>query len=286
MTDPPSTAPTRSWHALAPLPAIVAGAAIARSNGVALSAFAPNTIGLVIGLGVLVAVRRFASPRFLRAAPVLAALAIGATLAGRGIAGVHRWLDFGPAKLAAAAALAPWIVAGLAAEDAKARRNAVAATLFVLAVHLAQPDAGQATALAAAAVALATRDRALRAIAAVAVVGAAVAWTRHDPLAPVDHVERMFALAARSGPLALVAAVGAVAALASPFVAPRSPLRAIDRALLSYLATTFAVTWVGAFPVPLLGAGAGPVLGYFAILAARALPGLRDRARSGPSSLT
>jgi hypothetical protein len=101
---------------------------------------------------------------------------------------------------------------------------------------------------------------------------ALAAWSRVDPLPAVPHLERILMLACREGALWASAAVIAGAALLVPFVAPprEQEARAGVGAALAYLVATFVVTFVGTFPVPCFGAGAGPVLGYDALHSLRA----------------
>lgn len=100
------------------------------------------------------------------------------------------------------------------------------------------------------------------------VLAAGAALQRPDPLSPVAHVEGVFQLAASVGPLALASAWSAamlpVATLLWLGVSTR------NRGLLA------AATYYGALlahapllvtPVPLLGYGAAPILGYAAMAA-------------------
>lgn len=61
-------------------------------------------------------------------------------------------------------------------------------------------------------------------------------------------------------------------AKAAPFITPEQEheARATGFALLLYLLASFIVTFIGNFPVPVFGAGAGPVLGWYALLGIRA----------------
>lgn len=255
---------TRTLKAFAPLPAIAIGAAIAALHGVAWTAYAPNVVALGVGLALTFTVRRAAAAAWM---PALAALAIAATLLAPGLDGVHRWIGVGGLLLNASAALAPWILLGLGADDRRARTRASVAALVVQVVHLAQPDAGQATALGAGMLPLllarAREDRAARPVALASVLLAGAAWLRRDPLPAVDHVERILGLAWSSGALTTAAALAAIVAL---FVSLPFPLPFVRAAGL-YLGAAFAVTFLGNFPVPVLGAGAGPVLGWYALAA-------------------
>lgn len=263
-----------SWL-LAPLPATVVGLGVARAHGVSWTAYAPSIGGALVGILLFYIIQR-APGETLAWIPGIAAAAIWATLLGPDIDGVHRWLAIGPLRLNVSAALAPWILGGLCAS----REGGTRATIFVLvaqAAHVAQPDAGQATALAAGAVPLLLGFSQMKkavslSLAVVMILGAVAAWLRDDPLPAVDHVERIFVLASMKGPVALVAVALAGVALALPFVPfeRERPLHSTGFALLLYLLASFVVTFIGNFPVPVFGAGAAPVLGWYALLGVRA----------------
>jgi hypothetical protein len=133
--------------------------------------------------------------------------------------------------------------------------------LVVQATHVLQPDAVQATGLALGIMPLLGRRLLLRA----ALLGlAAVAWLRSEPLAPVAHVEEIFTLIGALGPLWVAMAVVSGALLLAPCV-----LDGERRALGLYLGV---VTLAGCFvphPVPVFGAGAGPVIGWYAMVGRR-----------------
>jgi hypothetical protein len=137
---------------------------------------------------------------------------------------------------------------------------------------LLQPDAAQATAFAGAACTLliANKQRSGAAWAATLVIAALAAWTwmRLDPMAPVPYVEGVIGLAHQSGPVWMVASLAALAALPLPFfVSSLSGHSAIARALGVYLCICILAPFFGHFPVPLLGFGLSPIIGYFVALA-------------------
>jgi hypothetical protein len=140
-------------------------------------------------------------------------------------------------------------------------------------VLLLQPDASQATAFALAlAVVLLHRGPPQTsewiALAIVAVC-AMLAWFRPDPLAPVPHVEGIVSLAASFGTVWWIASLLALVLLPLPFILVarrRLELRAEALALAAYFGTACVAPFVGAFPVPILGYGLSPILGYFGAL--------------------
>lgn len=282
--DPiPSTSRGLPWLTLAPLPAIAVGALVAAGAGVGPLAFAPNAAAALIGWGACWTLARTPSrtAAAARVAPWLALLLLAATLLGPGSQGVHRWVALGPLRLNASAALAPWLLLGLISRQDGVRAAAAAAVVATQLLHVAQPDAAQATALALGAAPLLASRRvvppALGIPALLLAAGAAaLAWARPDPLQPVAHVEGILLLARDQGPLALLGALVALGLALLPLAwaarggAPGARRAAAGASL--YFLASIGATFAGHFPVPLLGAGAGPVLGWcaLALLAAAA----------------
>jgi hypothetical protein len=147
----------------------------------------------------------------------------------------------------------------------------VAVIVGIAALLAAQPDASQALALSIAAIVLFLRYRlgAAALIVAALALSLVTAWafSRPDPLEPVPHVEGVFALAlARSLPLGIAVITSAVAMIAALIAGSlRGP--AWLMAVAAYCATLFICSVAGLTPAPLIGFGAGPMLG-FGLLAA------------------
>jgi hypothetical protein len=187
------------------------------------------------------------------------------------------------------AALVPWLALGFIVSNPSARSLSLVLVGATQLIHLAQPDAAQATALAAGAVPVLAGgtvvNRRIGLPAAAALLGVAAAtWSRPDPLPALVHVEGILALTASSGAPWAVGAVLAGGVLLAPFVlAIRTRSRVasqVGAGLALYLCTSVAVTFFGNFPVPVFGAGAGPVLGWYAM--ASVLAASRDWAPTSP----
>lgn len=205
----------------------------------------------------------------LRVALWAAPVGLLASFFGPALDGVHRWIDLGPVHLNAAMVLLPGAIVALAVLAQESRRPWLAA-LISLALLAGQPDASQATTLAAvmALIALSTiRQRpALVALIAGAGVVALVAWLRPDPLQPVPEVEQIIELAYALSPVLAGLALLSLAATAA--VPDRLTARASDpavriagRALGLCLLLWAIMPFLGAFPVPLIGVGMSPVIG-------------------------
>lgn len=260
--------------ALLSLLAVAIGCAVAAANGVPAGLWARNVGAWVVGAAVawLIGRRTTRLSWFLLAAPV----GIAATLAHPGLQGVHRWVAIGPLRLNAAAILVP--AAAVALAVLAGRGWSWLAAAVTLALLVMQPDASQATAFGAAMLVILASLRApvmARAGGAAAVVlGVAAAWLRPDPLAPVPEVEGIIGLAAGAAPVAVASL--AVTALIPLLMAGRT--RAPALALAACLAATALAPALGAFPVPLVGMGVSPILGFW--LGAGALAAA-NRAGSG-----
>lgn len=257
----------RRWASVVPVACAFFGAFVAVRAGAmsparAATAYAPNVAAVLVGIVLL----RIVSRRAIAVAgPWLALAALASTLAFPGQDGVHRWIIAGPVQLNASAALGPLVLVGLLDSEDALRWSAIAPLLLAQALHFAQPDAGQAFALAAAAspLLLLARGSAPR-LAGLTVVGLfAGTLLRPDPLVALDHVEGTLRLARAVGPVAFALAL----VLLGLAVLGVSGARGRRGAMVSagWLVGATAASAIGAFPVPLLGAGAGPVLGFYAL---------------------
>lgn len=261
-----------SWAV--PYAVVAAGAWIAAQAGVPLRAFAPNLVACILGSLACVALRggSFSRLRFAMGGALLGILLVAFSLLSPGDDGVHRWLALGPVHLHASSVVMPWLVA-CSAVFASRTLTALLWTATVMALHVAQPDAGQATVFAVASIALMALERPKKALmpmtAGLSLLGVACAWLRPDPLQPVDHVERIVVLAFAEGRVVGIAAVLLLVLLVVSVLMPTrsaSKPSALRVALALAMATSMLVSCVGHFPVPILGAGAGPVLGFYGSL--------------------
>lgn len=267
------------------LAAVLAGVAICTASGVPLTlglrnlaAWAVGAVGAVI---IALNVRRGALPVFLWLLPV--GLLLG--FLNPGLEGVHRWLSFGPVQANVAMLLGPAAVVAFAARMDFWPTGSWLALLAALALTVAQPDASQATALAAVALLAAwsfhARPRSRLILAALAIGAAVWAWQRPDPLAPVPEVEGVIGLAfAQSASMgALGLSVLILTAIAPTLAATASAARLPALSLGLFLLVWSAAPFLGAFPVPFLGVGPSPIVGAW--LGVGLLAALRREKRDG-----
>ena len=268
----------RLWWLVTPFPALIVGALIMRQHDVPSSRWGLNLIAGILGAAVCAVFLARSRPAMSKtAATITACLALGAlaaTFAMAGSMGVHRWIQIGPLNIHAGAICLPVLIGALGVLDAFGGKLRWAPLLLAIcgaALLMLQPDAAQATALAGAAFTLliANKQRAGAAWAAALLIAALTAWTwmRVDPLSPVPYVEGIVGLARQSGPAWLVASIVALAVLPLPFfVSHSSHHSAVVRALGVYLCICILAPFFGHFPVPLIGFGLSPIVGYFVAL--------------------
>jgi hypothetical protein len=97
---------------------------------------------------------------------------------------------------------------------------------------------------------------------AFAALATAWAFSHPDPLQPVAHVEGVFALALGHSLFAGAAVIASAAALVVGLHVNSSGGRTWLSAVAVYYAVLFACSVAGLTPAPLIGYGAGPLLGF------------------------
>ena len=249
------------------LAAVLAGVAICSASGVpftlGLRNIAAWAVGAVAAAVIALKVGRSALPVFLWLLPV----GMLAGFVNPGLEGVHRWLTLGPVQANVAMLLGPAFIVAFAARMDFWPTGSWLALLAALALTVAQPDASQATALAAVALLAAwsfhARPRSRLILVALAIGAAVWAWQRPDPLAPVPEVEGViglaFAQSVSMGALALSLLILTAVAPTLAATAPATRLAAVSLGL--FLLAWAGAPFLGAFPVPFLGIGPSPIVG-------------------------
>ncbi|MBI5517846.1 MAG: hypothetical protein HY909_29005 [Deltaproteobacteria bacterium] len=256
---------------MAPAPAWLVGVALERAAGLAPSRWGAQLVFGALALALGVAARRAAELTTQRALAMAFAAPLGMllTLVAPGVDGVHRWVSLGPVALHPGALLLPAQLLALdrLALGGRTLRAAVAAgaTLCVL---VAQPDAGTATAYAAALTAIVgarTGGAPSGVFALVALAAVAGAWARPDRLAAVPEVEGVVRMAFGRGAGWGLTALGALAALVTTLAVHATRGTARERptrqALALWTAGLLAASATERFPVPALGWGLSPLVG-------------------------
>ena len=257
----------RAWLAAAPLPAVVTGAVVMARADVPPAIWTQNIVAALTGILLVLAAaawRPVHAATLQRWAIPAAAAALGASLLAPGVEGIHRWLFVGPVQVHVGAVVLPLLLVLLGS----LRSIWTAITAFVvLGVLWLQPDAAQAVAFAlgwSASCAL-TRPRGWYWTVFVAILLAGAALLRPGSLEPVAHVEGIVTLAAGLGVFPVAASLIGLALV--PLAPVLSPNRPVGAGLGVYVLCTFIAAAVGNYPVPYLGHGAAPIVGYYLAIA-------------------
>jgi len=264
------------------LATVALGCLICALADVPASIWMRNLIAWGVGLAAAVSIATLAGKRTGTVLLGLAAVLVAASLFGPAQQGVHRWLAVGPLSINIAFVVLPMAVVAL--DRTRERASSWGLAFTILGLLVLQPDASQATAFAGAVglIALTTRrSTPVRlGLAGVAAALAALSWLRPDPLAPVPEVEEIVALAWAVTPgLAIAAVVLTVATSLAPILGARlAAARSFGAGvpLSVYVLLTAGLTVFGAFPMPLLGIGMSPIVGFWlgvGLLAAQLRPG-------------
>jgi hypothetical protein len=258
----------------APIPALIIGVVTMRQLGVGTSAWSMNLGAAAIGLLVFALIRGLALPANRSAWCVMtigSMTAIVLTFASGGLDGIYRWVSIGGFGLHASAIVAPIIIASVG--TAPSQHLAMATAVVTASLLALQPDAAQASSFAAACGVILMHDLRLvwyeRIGSLVALIACSVvSLVREDPLKPVRHVEGILEVVTARGPAWAMLATVTLLLLPMPYLLSWARRRqSLALALGVYVAmVTIAPTW-GTFPVPILGYGVSPILGYYIGLA-------------------
>ncbi|MBL0156863.1 MAG: hypothetical protein IPP47_07130 [Bryobacterales bacterium] len=231
-----------------------------------------NATAWVIGVALAGVIARIRPASLLRVVLLLTPLALLLSLTHRGQFGVHRWIPLGPLTWHGAFLWLPAATVALAGAAQSGLRWTWWVALVIEWELCLQPDASQATAFAAAMIiilfATRTSGRIRVTVCLLLLLAAGTSWTSPDPLPPVPEVEGIIELArAASMGVAAACLTSLAAASLSPLVVRnRSQLhsRAPALAITVYFLSCALMPMFGAFPVPLVGMGMSPIIGYWA----------------------
>jgi len=264
---------------LVPAPAVMLGVFVMAQSGIKPRVWGQNLAVWLVATTLCAAATRMmpSAERNLRFGVVLMVapvMALALSLGCPGLEGVHRWLSFGTVRLHAASISLPAFLIGLGDVQRERGSWTIRVLILITAGLLAiQPDASQASAFA---IAVGTHwflhkpmSGMMRLVEPAALLGLVIiAWGRPDPLESVPHVEGILRLATSIASAWAFVAVGSLILLPLPFFAASFGWRGSSNgrtalALGMYFAATLLAPTVGHFPVPVIGYGASPILGFF-----------------------
>lgn len=189
--------------------------------------------------------------------------------------GPQRWLNLGGFQLYVSALVLPSLIVLLVSAERMLASSKIWIYFAYVGVTLSlaiQPDAPQATSFSiAVGLSLLTSKSSIM-VRTTTFVGLLVctlwAWSQPDPLKPVPYVEGVIELALHINYLALAAAIVvlAIPVISLVHYAKSANQTALFFVAVYYISIYFLAGLTQLTPMPLLGFGAAPVLGYFTLI--------------------
>lgn len=271
-----------SYILISPLVSILFGMIVATHNGIPIIVFTSNLIAAALGIPLALLIgTRIQSASFFY---ILSAILIGFglmifSLLSVSMDGIHRWISIGTYNLNISMIITPlflWVINKLLRE---AKILSLMVTLSMLVLLIAQPDAGQTTAFATAALILFlfnsnTSSQFCLMATIILVLGITIAWFQPDSLPAAASVELILLLAIKMGVFGIVGTVLTIAILVAPILLTLKTQNyktnkedyIFALACIIYFFIQIIVTVFGNYPIPIIGAGAAPVIGWYIIL--------------------
>jgi cell division protein FtsW (lipid II flippase) len=252
-----------------PLPAIMIGALAMYRSNVPIAIWGQNFLGLVIAFllsNFLIRKTKIINNNFTMLITITLLLF---SFMDSGLEGVHRWISFGLIRFYVTSILLPVLIIKLW-ETAEKYNIWISTfiTILVSVIITLQPDASQATAFVipmSLILCPKINNNYLRYI----VLGlfsliVIWSWLHLDTLSPVPYVENIVKMVANMGIGWLILGIISLVMLPLPFIIfPPEKNKSLSICLGIYYTTILLSTMFGNFPVPLMGYGVSPILGYF-----------------------
>ncbi len=235
--------------------------------------FAALVIAVLIVLSGRVFDRVQGRGRLLNGVITVSILVLAATLL-REAEGPSRWIAMGPINLYVAPVVIPVFLAvcsvRLPLGDRAARMSLIAAAAVGVLLAI-QPDASQALACLLGVSVLLLRGGITWQTRATAVLAMAliVGWSffQPDPLMPIAHVEGVFRLALEASLLSGILVIASALVFIGGLLALARRGHDWLPAVAAYYAVLFLCSVAGMTPAPLIGYGAGPLIGFALLIA-------------------
>lgn len=191
------------------------------------------------------------------------------TLVSQDMDGVHRWISVGFIRLNIAMIVIPIICIELwYVLRTKGFKFAWVIAFLVMLLLYFQPDASQLTGFALPVMVmlcLSVNGKVNRVfMISIFSMFIVLSWVFLDTLPPVAYVEGILTMAADVGLPWLISGILSLVALPIPFLLfPPKNKEILSKCIGFYFAIVIISTFFGNFPVPLVGYGISPIVGYF-----------------------
>ncbi len=258
------------------IPAIIIGVIAMIHCGVPIYIWIQNVLSLVImgGISCIILLnnvklkKNFFSHRF----TIVPILLLILTFISSNIEGVHRWISIGGINLNVSIIVIPMTIIIL--EEVLQIKGIIIYSIITIGIAILivmQPDASQLTGFAIPMIII-MLCRCSKSIGRNIIIGVLfiliiLSWIFLDSLPPVDYVEKILGLVTTMGYGWLVLGIISLLLLTIPFILfPPKNYRLQSLCVGLYYIIILLSTIFGNFPVPLMGYGASPIIGYFMVI--------------------
>ncbi|WAA08817.1 hypothetical protein [Fervidibacillus albus] len=257
---------------LIPLPSIIIGSFAMYMNGVSTVIWIQNVFASIIAvLFSEFVLRKSKMIGSIYSIPLVILLLLF-TFSHPGLEGVHRWISIGPIRFYVASIVLPLLMIGLWEISKKSNwKTPMIITMGVALLLAFQPDASQATAFIIS-MAIILFNKISKRAHRLSVLGLfsfiiILSWQYLDHLPPVPYVEEIVKMVANMGVGWFVLGIISLGILPLPFFFPPQHARLPSIGLGVYFIIVLISTLFGNFPVPIMGYGISPIIGYFVAIA-------------------
>ncbi|MGL5616723.1 MAG: cell division protein [Sarcina sp.] len=253
------------------LPAIVIGVIAMYLNGVAASSYLQNILCFII-LSLASYFLLKSNFSFFKTKPILiiavSIIVLLVSFIDTGIEGVHRWVAIGPFGFYVSAIVLPIIMINLWELLKKGRIIIAVGTIICTSIILTlQPDASVVTAFSVVSIILLwTKIKKIPYILIIVFLAGLTitTWVFLDGLASVVYVEGIFKLVSDMGMIWFILASISLIIMVIPFlIFPPKKNKILSICFGVYFIIILISNVFGNFPIPLMGYGISPIIGYF-----------------------
>ncbi|MEH6938299.1 hypothetical protein V7056_10605 [Bacillus sp. JJ664] len=251
-------------------PALLIGILAMVTYGVSSSIWIQNIIiwivGSILGFVFLTKTKHKQYGKLIDQRPIIIIALLIAPFWFNGLDGIHRWIQFGPLNFYIASIVLPLLLIYLwKLVGNKQYVYAIGLNFVVLVVLFLHPDAGQVTAFACATSILLWHKMNINLLnlcnLTITTTIVIMSWIFLDDLAAVPYVEHILFLVKDMGVMWFIFGLMSLLLLLFPFFF-NGKRTTISLTLGVYFLVMMLVTFFGHFPMPIMGYGISPIIGY------------------------
>lgn len=185
-----------------------------------------------------------------------------------GLEGVHRWISIGPIKLYVSSIVMPILIIVIHKLINNKSVSSYIAIGLASVIMFIQPDASQLTGFSVAIIIILLSKLRKKLITyiliSIMIILSVFLWINLDTLKPVDYVENIIFMVTDLGYLWIILCFISLIMLIIPFILfPPRNFRVLSITIGIYYLVILGSTFFGNFPVPLMGYGISPIIGYY-----------------------